>query len=88
MRLTLLSPLARCCAALLALGSAARLAAVAAADQPAPGGETVVLPDFTVKETKELPPPESWQYGRLEDGTEVLSNASARATQGWSTSRT
>jgi hypothetical protein len=44
-------------------------------------GETVPLPDFTVTGKKELPPPESWQYTRLEDGTEVLSNASERASR-------
>jgi hypothetical protein len=44
-------------------------------------GETVKLPDFTVSGKQELPPPESWQYSRLEDGTEVLSNAPERASQ-------
>ncbi len=48
------------------------------ADTPPPG-ETVALPDFTVTGKKELPPPEAWQYVRLEDGMEVLSNASERS---------
>ncbi len=59
-------------------------ASALAAARPAPirtTGETVILPDFTVKGRKELPPPESWRYGKLEDGTEVLSNASERETR-------
>ena len=50
------------------------------ADTPPPG-ETVALPDFTVTGKKEPPAPESWQYVRLEDGMEVLSNASERASR-------
>lgn len=46
-----------------------------------PSGETLKLPDLTVTGKQDLPPPESWQYGRLEDGTEVLSNASERASK-------
>lgn len=45
-----------------------------------PTGETLKLPDVTVTGKQDLPPPESWRYGRLEDGTEVLSNASERAS--------
>jgi hypothetical protein len=51
------------------------------ADANVPAGETVKLPDFKVTGRQELPPPESWQYARLEDGTEVLSNASEQATR-------
>lgn len=57
------------------------LAVTRAGDGLEPTGETVVLPDFTVTGKKELPPPEAWQYTRLDDGTEVLSNASERATR-------
>src|SRR5207253_1421113 len=44
-------------------------------------GETVTLPDFTVTGKKDLPAPEAWQYVRLQDGMEVLSNASERASR-------
>jgi tetratricopeptide (TPR) repeat protein len=44
-------------------------------------GEPLRLPDIAVSSTKELPPPEAWQYTRLEDGTEVLANSSERATR-------
>src|SRR3954462_7604722 len=64
------------------LAFAALPAATARADAgTAPTGETVALPDFTVTGKKELPPPESWQYTRLEDGMEVLSNASERSSR-------
>lgn len=42
--------------------------------------EVLKLPDFIVHGAKDLPPPEIWSYGRLEDGTEVLTNASERAS--------
>jgi tetratricopeptide (TPR) repeat protein len=42
--------------------------------------EVLKLPDLKVYGAKDLPPPEEWSYGRLEDGTEVLSNASERAS--------
>lgn len=57
------------------------LAALARTAADAPAGETVQLPDFKVTGKQELPPPESWQYTRLDDGTEVLSNASERASK-------
>lgn len=41
--------------------------------------EILKLPDLTIHGAKDLPPPESWYYGRMEDGTEILSNASERA---------
>lgn len=53
----------------------------AAINEPAAADAVVQLPDFTVNGSQDLPPPEAWQYGRLEDGTEVLSNASERASQ-------
>jgi hypothetical protein len=56
-------------------------AATVRGDADTPTGETVPLPDFTVTGKKELPPPETWQYTRLEDGMEVLSNASERSTR-------
>jgi hypothetical protein len=61
------------------LGLLAALSARANANIPT--GETVKLPDLKVTGKQELPPPESWQYARLEDGTEVLSNASERAAK-------
>jgi tetratricopeptide (TPR) repeat protein len=68
---------ARC---LLAAASISAAPAARRASVPVTG-ETVILPDFTVQGRKELPPPEAWQYGKLEDGMEVLSNASERATR-------
>lgn len=52
-----------------------------AASQPETAEEVVVLPDMTVTGERMLPPPESWLYTTLEDGTEVLSNASEGATK-------
>lgn len=40
----------------------------------------VELPIYTVTDSRELPPPEKWYYGRIE-GFEVLSNASERSTK-------
>lgn len=65
--------------ALLSFGGAA-LGLAAASNEPDAADGVVQLPDFTVSGSQALPPPESWHYGRLEDGTEVLSNASKRAS--------
>lgn len=54
--------------------------AAPANDRPVPGGETINLPAVLVNGRQELPPPEAWQYTKLEDGTEVLSNASDRVS--------
>ncbi|HEY8995416.1 MAG TPA: hypothetical protein VIM71_12180 [Lacunisphaera sp.] len=43
--------------------------------------EVVKLPDLTIYGAKDLPPPEDWLYGRMDDGTEVLTNASERASK-------
>lgn len=51
-----------------------------AEDKPAPTGDTVKLPTFTVTDSPDLPPPESWRYTRV-GSFEVLSNASDRATR-------
>ncbi len=40
----------------------------------------IELPVYTVTDTRELPPPEPWFYGRIA-GFEVLSNASEKATK-------
>lgn len=64
----------------LAFGGTA-LGLAATINKPDAADGVVQLPDFTVSGSQELPPPESWHYGRLEDGTEVLSNASERASQ-------
>jgi len=58
------------------------LAARAAAQDPTtqPVNEKPVeMPVYTVTDSRELPPPEKWNYTRIE-GFEVLSNASARGT--------
>lgn len=60
--------------ALLA-GACARLSA-----QDAVNSKPVTLPDFNVYGERELPPPETWLYARIE-GFEVLSNASASRTR-------
>lgn len=52
---------------------------VARAEEAAPG-PVVELPKFIVTDSRELPPPESWQYGTF-PGFEVLSNASVKNTQ-------
>ncbi len=49
------------------------------AEEPAPG-PVVELPKFVVTDSRELPPPETWQYGTF-PGFEVLSNASVKNTQ-------
>lgn len=56
------------------------LSAVGALAAPADPA-VIELPAYTVVETRELPAPESWSYGRIE-GFEVLSSASERATKG------
>jgi hypothetical protein len=43
--------------------------------------EVLKLPDLTIHGARDLPPPEAWLYGGMEDGTEVLTNASERASQ-------
>jgi tetratricopeptide (TPR) repeat protein len=43
--------------------------------------EVIKLPDLTIHGAKELPPPEDWLYGRMDDGTEVLTNASERSSK-------
>ena len=40
----------------------------------------IELPTYVVTDTRELPPPEKWSYGRI-TGFEVLSNASPKATK-------
>lgn len=59
---------------LSALGLAALALPAAESD------ELFRLPDLTVHGARDLPPPEAWLYGRLEDGTEVLTNASERSS--------
>ncbi len=51
-----------------------------AEDKLATTGGTVALPTFTVTDSPDLPPPESWRYTRV-GSFEVLSNASDRATK-------
>ena len=41
----------------------------------------IELPTYTVTDSRDLPPPEKWLYGRIE-GFEILSNASAKVTEG------
>ena len=52
----------------------------AADDQPPAGSETVRLPAFTVTDSPDLPPPESWRYTRV-GNFEVISSASERITR-------
>ena len=47
--------------------------------QEAANEKPIELPAYTVAETRALPPPEKWSYGRIA-GFEVLSNASPAAT--------
>jgi hypothetical protein len=58
------------------VASTAPFAAVPDVSQQAP----IELPAYTVTDSRELPPPEHWSYGRIE-GFEILSNASDRATR-------
>lgn len=63
------------------LGIALLLAPLGArAEEAAAPGPVVELPKFVVTDNRELPPPESWQYGTF-PGFEVLSNASVKNTQ-------
>ncbi|SDS51307.1 hypothetical protein [Opitutus sp. GAS368] len=57
------------------------LALSAPSASPETAGEVVKLPDVSVTDVRLPPPPESWQYVRLEDGTEVLSNAAEGASK-------
>src|SRR5262245_38515135 len=52
---------------------------VCAADAPKPS-EVVELPQLTVNEDRELPPPEAWLYTQTE-GFEVISNGPERETR-------
>jgi len=61
-----------------ALALAARLAAQEV-EKPV-NDKPVEMPVYTVTDTRELPPPEKWNYARIE-GFEVLSNASERGTR-------
>ena len=51
-----------------------------AQDQPPAGSETLKLPDFKVTDSPQLPPPESWKYGRV-GNFEVISSASENYTR-------
>ena len=53
---------------------------VRAADQLKVEGKTVELPDFNVTDSRLLPEPAPWRYGRV-GNFEVLSSASERATR-------
>ena len=55
------------------------LAARLAAEEPV-NQTPIELPVYTVTDSRELPPPEKWNYGRI-DGFEILSNASERGTR-------
>lgn len=46
--------------------------------------EPIILPEFNVHGERDLPPPETWFYARIE-GFEVLSNASAARTRALAT---
>lgn len=56
------------------------LGAMRLAAEIEPVGPVIELPTFTVTETRDLPPPESWRYAEI-PGFEILTNASDRATQ-------
>jgi hypothetical protein len=57
---------------------AARAAAQDSTAQPV-NDKPVEMPAYTVTDTRDLPPPEKWNYTRIE-GFEVLSNASEKGT--------
>lgn len=59
----------------LIVGAQAELGA-----QDAVNTQPITLPDFSIYADRELPPPESWLYARI-DGFEVLSNASESRTR-------
>ncbi|HWA24745.1 MAG TPA: hypothetical protein VG734_03650 [Lacunisphaera sp.] len=74
------TPVARRLLACVFCGLApAAVAATPGADSAT--GDTVKLPDVTVTAARLPPIQESWQYTKLDDGTEVLSNASERASK-------
>lgn len=60
--------------------AAACLPALAAPNDPPPGSATVTLPAFTVTDSPQLPPPESWRYGQV-GSFEVISSASESFTR-------
>jgi hypothetical protein len=67
-------------AALLAFALAVSVAVLAQEPPATPATPVVELPKFVVKDTRELPPPESWRYATI-PGFELLTNASDKATQ-------
>ncbi len=56
------------------------LAVVAQAEEDAAKDAPISLPTFTVTDSRELPPPESWRHAQIPN-FEILSNASDRETQ-------
>ena len=64
---------------LIVLGAVLALAALRAADEPA-AAAVVELPKFEVKDSRVLPPPESWKYAEI-PGFEILSRISERETK-------
>jgi hypothetical protein len=68
--------LSSCLLGIIALAAAG----LGRAEEAAAPGPVVELPKFIVTDNRELPPPESWQYGTF-PGFEVLSNASVKNTQ-------
>ncbi len=67
------APLSRCFVFIL-------LSPLAALAQDVAKQPAIELPTYTVTDTRELPPPEKWSYGRIV-GFEVLANASPKATK-------
>lgn len=63
-----------------AVGLAGVAASAAQEAAPQATGEVVRLPDFVVEETRELPAPEAWRYGRTA-GWEILSELPDGPTQ-------
>ena len=70
----------RCLALLVPLWLRLATAGGRLAAQDVSNDKPVELPTYTVTDTRELPPPETWYYGRIA-GFEVLSNASEKATK-------
>ncbi len=68
------APLFRCLFFVTAAGP------LLAAGQDVANEKAIELPTYTVTDSRELPPPEQWHYGRIA-GFEVLSNASVKATK-------
>ncbi|MEY2879400.1 MAG: hypothetical protein RLZZ15_1780 [Verrucomicrobiota bacterium] len=79
MHAPLLRPSPRCFALAALLIFSARLAAQSPAITAAASEKPIELPAYTVTDTRDLPPPEKWNYARI-DGFEVLSNASPKGT--------